>query len=72
MKQLTRARKGSSNFRVSGQTIVIGLSSPARSRKMTEAQLRRWAWAKRRSYLGLIVGASVGLAFVLILLLGPD
>jgi hypothetical protein len=51
------------------RTIVLGLSSPARRKALSPHEVKLWAAATRRGYLGLLIGVGVGLVLLAMVLL---
>ena len=68
----------SQKFRIGGRrstssahmrTIVLVLPSPARRKALSAHEVKLWAAAMRRGYLGLLIGVGVGLVLLAMVLL---
>jgi len=51
------------------RTIVLVLPSPARRKALSAHEVKLWAAAMRRGYLGLLIGVGVGLVLLAMVLL---
>jgi hypothetical protein len=67
--QKIRIRGRRSTFSGHMRTIVLGLSSPARRKALSPHEVKLWAAATRRGYLGLLIGVGVGLVLLAMVLL---